>query len=65
LQEDIDGLDHVVTTLDEVVAAAAGPSEDQSLEWLQKETKICPNPGCIVILRREGGCKHITCSRCG
>ncbi|KAG8784399.1 hypothetical protein FS842_008646 [Serendipita sp. 407] len=36
-----------------------------SQEWVQEQTKRCPNPDCNRPIRKEEGCDHMTCRRPG
>ena len=34
----------------------------QSESWVTKNTKACP--GCKAPIQKNGGCNHVTCTRC-
>ena len=34
----------------------------QSESWVTKNTKACP--GCRAPIQKNGGCNHVTCTRC-
>ncbi|ESO87318.1 hypothetical protein LOTGIDRAFT_107352, partial [Lottia gigantea] len=39
--------------------------EKQSLQIISKTTKLCPNKECRSPTEKDGGCSHMSCSRCG
>lgn len=34
-------------------------------QWVKDNTKKCPRPGCGAPIQKDGGCKHMHCSKCG
>lgn len=53
-----------VTCDDEKQAAQDSmPAEDGSEEYIRGNTKPCPK--CAVAIFKDGGCNHMSCSRCG
>lgn len=39
-------------------------SEKSTEEWIAKNTKRCPRPGCGVLIEKGAGCSHLTCTNC-
>ena len=37
-------------------------SDFATVKYISKETKACP--GCSIPIEKDGGCDHITCSKC-
>jgi len=42
-----------------------GSSTEETLTWFWKKIKTRDCPGCHVTIRREQGCSHLTCLKCG
>nr|OQO03080.1 hypothetical protein B0A51_18846 [Rachicladosporium sp. CCFEE 5018] len=38
--------------------------EAKGVDWVQKNSKQCPNAKCGFSIQKKSGCDHMTCSRC-
>jgi len=46
-----------------VAETRKGEQERLSQEWIEKNTKACPD--CGVRIEKNGGCNYIVCTQCG
>ena len=44
--------------------AIAHPTDSETQEWIQQNTRACPGPACGVPVEKNHGCFHMTCRSC-
>lgn len=44
--------------------AGLSDNEKKDIEYIEKISKKCPNPGCNWPIEKNGGCDHMTCPKC-